>query len=178
MDAILVVDMLNDFVTGSLKCDRARRIIPNLRKLAVAARKADVPVIYCNDSHLKSDFELKVWGAHAMRGTKGAEVIPELKPEKEDYQVPKRTYSCFFETELDTILRAHDARKIIITGLHTNICDRHTTADAFFRGYEPIIPDDGVEAMDEQAQQQGLEYLKNIYGAKIVNAEDIVKKWK
>src|SRR4030067_1071778 len=174
MDAILVVDMLNDFVSGKLKCDRAQRIIPNLRKLAATARKVDVPVIYCNDSPLKSDFELKVWGEHAMRGTKGAEVIPELKPEKGDYDVPKRTYSCFFETELDTILRAHDAREIVITGLHTNICDRHTTADAFFRGYTPIIPDDGVDAMDEQSHLQGLDYLKNIYGARIVKAEDVL----
>ena len=178
MDAILVVDMLNDFVTGKLKCDRAQRIIPNLRKLTATARKVDVPVIYCNDSHLKSDFELNVWGEHAMRGTKGAEVIPELDPEKEDYQVPKRTYSCFFETELDTILRAHDAKEIVKTGLHTNICDRHTTADAFFRGYIPIIPDDGVDAMDEQSHLQGLDYLKNIYGAKIVKSEDVMKKWR
>jgi len=178
MDAILVVDMLNDFVSGKLKCDRAQRIIPNLRKLAATARKVDVPVIYCNDSHLKSDFELKVWGEHAMRGTRGAEVIPELKPEKEDYDVPKRTYSCFFETELDTILRAHDAKEIVITGLHTNICDRHTTADAFFRGYTPIIPDDGVDAMDEQSHLQGLDYLKNIYGARVVKTEDVLRKWK
>ena len=178
MDAILVVDLLNDFVTGKLKCDRAQRIIPNLRKLTATARNVDVPVIYCNDSHLKSDFELNVWGEHAMRGSKGAEVIPELKPEKEDYQVPKRTYSCFFETELDTILRAHDAREIVITGLHTNICDRHTTADAFFRGYKTVVPDDGVDAMDEQSHLQGLDYLKNIYGAKVVKSEEILKKWR
>ncbi len=178
MDAILVADLLNDFVTGKLKCDRAQRIIPNLKKLAATARKVDVPVIYCNDSHLKSDFELNVWGEHAMRGTKGAEVIPELRPEKEDYQVPKRTYSCFFETGLDTILRAHDAREIVITGLFTNICDTHTTADAFFRGYKAVIPEDGVEAMDEQAHLQGLDYLKNIYGAKVVKSEDILKNWR
>ncbi len=178
MDALLVIDMLNDFITGSLRCERAQRIIPNLRKLTNFARKADVPVIYGNDSHLKSDFELKVWGQHAMRGTKGAEVIPELKPEKEDYIVPKRTYSCFFETELDTILRAHDVKNLVITGLHTNICDRHTTAEAFFRGYAPIVPDDGVEAMDEQSQLQGLDYLKNIYGAKVVKTEGVIKGWK
>jgi nicotinamidase-related amidase len=31
--AVLVIDMLNDFVTGKLKCERAKRIIPNLKKL-------------------------------------------------------------------------------------------------------------------------------------------------
>ena len=178
MDAILVIDMLNDFVTGKLRCDRAQRIIPNLRRLTAAARKADVPVIYCSDSHLKTDFEIDVWGEHAMRGTRGAEVIPELRPEKEDHQVPKRTYSCFFETELDTILRAHDASELVITGLHTNICDRHTTADAFFRGYKVVIPSDGVDAMDEQTHLQGLDYLKNVYGANVATSEDVLKKWR
>ncbi len=33
MKALIIVDMLNDFVTGSLKCDRAQRIIPHIREL-------------------------------------------------------------------------------------------------------------------------------------------------
>ncbi|HDD70399.1 MAG TPA: isochorismatase family protein, partial [Candidatus Bathyarchaeota archaeon] len=44
--AVIIVDMLNDFVTGDLKCERAKNIIPNLKKLIEAARKQDVPVIY------------------------------------------------------------------------------------------------------------------------------------
>jgi len=39
-DALLIVDMVNDFVTGVLKCERAQRIIPGIRRLADAARKA------------------------------------------------------------------------------------------------------------------------------------------
>ena len=178
MDAILVVDMLNDFVSGKLKCDRAQRIIPNLRKLAATARKVDVPVIYCNDSHLKSDFELKVWGEHSMKGTKGAEIIPELRAVKGDYVLDKRTYSCFFETALDTVLRAHDVREFVVTGLHTNICCRHTSADGFFRGYVPVIPEDGVDAMDETAHRSGLEYIKTIYQGEITDSATILKKWK
>ena len=51
--AILVVDMLNDFVTGALGCDRARAIVKPLQELLDNARKNNVPVIFCNDSHLK-----------------------------------------------------------------------------------------------------------------------------
>jgi len=178
MDALLIVDMCNDFVTGKLKCDRAQRIIPNIRRLAKAARRADVPVIYCNDAHLPTDFELRVWGPHAMRGTRGAQTIPELKPEPKDVVLEKRTYSAFYETGLDDVLRAHDVKELVITGLHTNICDRHTTADAFFRGYVPVIPDDGVEAMDEASHLSGLEYLKTIYGAKITHSDAVMKAWK
>ncbi|MBR0222648.1 MAG: isochorismatase family protein, partial [Bacteroidales bacterium] len=50
--AILVVDMLNDFVTGALGCDRAREIVPATAQLLNAARAAGVPVIFCNDAHL------------------------------------------------------------------------------------------------------------------------------
>ena len=72
--AVLVVDMLNDFVTGALKCDRGLAIVPQTAKLLDGARKAGVPVIFCNDAHLKDiDHELKLWGDHAIAGTKGAE---------------------------------------------------------------------------------------------------------
>ena len=78
--AILVVDMLNDFVTGALTCERAKAIVPATAKLLDAARAAGVPVIFCNDAHIKGiDRELALWGDHAIAGTKGAEVIPELK---------------------------------------------------------------------------------------------------
>jgi len=177
-DALLIVDLVNDFVTGKLPCARAKRIIPNVRRLADGARKAGVPVIYCNDAHLPSDFELKVWGEHSMKGTKGAEIIPELRAVKGDYVLDKRTYSCFFETALDTVLRAHDVREFVVTGLHTNICCRHTSADGFFRGYVPVIPEDGVDAMDETAHRSGLEYIKTIYQGEITDSATILKKWK
>ena len=51
--AVLVVDMLNDFVTGALKCDRGLAIVPNVKKLLDAARKNNVDVIFCNDAHIK-----------------------------------------------------------------------------------------------------------------------------
>lgn len=61
--AILVVDMLNDFVTGSLACDRGKAIVPATAKLLDAARAAGVPVIFCNDAHLPGiDRELIIWG--------------------------------------------------------------------------------------------------------------------
>ena len=59
--AILVVDMLNDFVYGALTCDRGKAIVPATAQLLEAARKKGVPVIFCNDAHLKGiDRELKL----------------------------------------------------------------------------------------------------------------------
>jgi len=178
MEAVAVIDMLNDFVTGMLKCERAEKIIPNPEKLIRAARRKGVPVIYSNDAHLPKDFELKKWGEHAMKGTKGAEVIPQLKPEKGDYIIEKRTYSGFFETGLDSLLRSLNVNTLILTGLHANMCVRHTAADAFFRGFKLIVPRDATEAFTEEEYQEGLEYLKNVYNAEITETEKITKKWK
>ena len=102
--AILVVDMLNDFVTGPLGCDRAKAIVNPTKLLLEEARKKNIPVIFCNDSHLKGiDKELKLWGDHAIKGTKGAEVIPELPIDDKDYVILKRRYSSFFQTDLDLL---------------------------------------------------------------------------
>jgi len=177
---VIVLDMLNDFVTGGLKCERAAHIIPNIKKLTVAARKHTVPVIYSNDAHLPVDEEVvERWGRHAIKGTEGAEVIPQLKPQKTDYVVEKRTYSGFHETGLDMLLRSlyhgEGVRTVILTGLHTNICVRHTAADAFFRGYKITVAKDGVEAFTQEDHEQGLKYLKDIYNAKILTVDEIIK---
>jgi nicotinamidase-related amidase len=180
--AVIVLDMLNDFVTGDLKCERALHIIPNLRKLIVAARKHGVPVIYSNDAHLPLDEEVVAkWGKHAIKGTAGAEVIPALRPTKKDYVVEKRTYSGFHETGLDMLLRGlydgEGVKTVIITGLHTNICVRHTAADAFFRGYKITVAEDGVGAFTQEDHEQGLKYLKDIYNAKTMAVDQIIKEF-
>ena len=180
--AIIIIDMLNDFVTGKLEAKRAKHIIPNIKKLVKAARKSNVPVIYSNDAHYPQDVEVtRKWGKHAIKGTEGAEVIPELKPAQKDYIVEKRTYSSFYETGLDPLLRSmyneEGVKTVILCGLHTNMCVRHTAADAFFRGYHIIIAKDGVEAFTQEDQEQGLKYLEHVYNAKIMMMDEIISEF-
>jgi nicotinamidase-related amidase len=180
--AIIIIDMLNDFVTGKLEAKRAKHIIPHIKKLVQAARKSNVPVIYSNDAHYPQDVEVtRKWGNHAIKGTEGAEVIPELKPAQKDYIVEKRTYSSFYETGLDPLLRSmhngEGVKTVILCGLHTNMCVRHTAADAFFRGYHIIIAKDGVEAFTQEDQEQGLKYLEYVYNAKIMTIDEIINEF-
>jgi len=176
--AVIVIDMLNDFVTGSLKCDRAQRIIPNIKKLIKAARGNNVTVVYSNDAHYPQDHEVVArWGSHAIKGTKGAEVIPELKPAAKDFVVDKRTYSGFYETGLDPLLRSLGVKTVVLTGLHTNMCVRHTVADAFFRGYKIIVATDGVEAFTQEDQESGLKYLEYVYDAQLKPTDEIIKEF-
>jgi nicotinamidase-related amidase len=177
-EAVLIIDMLKDFVYGSLKCERAQRIIPNIKKLTEEARRHNVPVIYVGDAHLPIDPEIQLWGSHAMKNTKGAETIDELKPTEKDYVLEKRTYSAFHETGLDLLLKQLNVKTVIITGLHTNICDRHTAADAYFRGYKIKIPEDCVDSFTEKDHIEGLDYLKRIYGAEITTSSEIIESWR
>jgi nicotinamidase-related amidase len=193
--AILVIDMQNDFVKGKLKCDRADKIVMKIKKLLVNARARQIPIFFCIDEHLPTDtYEMNLWGPHAMKGTEGAKIIDEFEAHSgkridniekatlmattHEYVIPKRTYSAFDGTGLERALRGiydgKGADSLIITGLHTNICDRHTCYDAFVRGFDIIVPEDGVEAFTEEEHKSGLEYMKRIYGAKIQKMADII----
>lgn len=177
--AILVVDMLNDFVTGALKCDRGLSIVKKTAELLDGARECDVPVIFCNDAHIKGvDHELKLWGDHAIAGTKGAEVIPELHLSNKDYIVPKRRYSGFFHTDLDLLLQELGIERVAICGLHTHMCVRHTSADAYCLGYEVIIPKDATNSFTEENYLGGLKYLKEVYDAKITTVDELLKEFR
>lgn len=173
--AVIVIDMLEDFVYGALKNDRAKRIIPNIAKLLEFARTKGWLVVYTNDAHLPGDPEEKVWGAHALAGSPGAQIIKELASRQGDIVLGKRTYSAFNETGLDLLLRQYGINTVILVGQHTHICIRHTSADAFANNYAIVVPEDCVESFSDEDHQGGLAYLKMCYGATITNVKKLLK---
>ena len=138
--ALLVVDMINEFVTGNLGCERGLAVVPKCVELLGGAQAKGLPVIYCCDAHLPGDGEMKVWPAHAMAGTTEAQVIPELAPQSGEHIVYKRRYSGFWGTDLDMRLRELGVDGVIICGLLVNLCIQHTAADAYLNGYEVMSP--------------------------------------
>ena len=177
--AILVVDMLNDFINGKLRLEGVEKIIPNIQKLLDFARLHNIPIIYCNDSHLPNDRELKIWGRHAIKGTKGAKVINELKPTIKDHVVTKNTYSAFFKTKLKDLLQSlyqgEGADSLIITGIHTDICVKHTVYDAFIHGYDITVVKDGVKALP-LVDKRIIKYMKEKYAIEVKKIKDILKQ--
>ena len=172
--AILVVDMLNDFVTGALKCERGLAIVPKTAQLLKSARKNGVHVIFCNDAHIKGiDHEFKLWGEHAVAGSYGAQVIPELEQCDSDFVVPKRRYSGFFHTDLELLLKELSVDTVIMTGLHTHMCVRHTSADAYCLGYDILVASDATNSFTEEEYNYGIEYLKSIYDAKVYTVDEL-----
>ena len=168
--ALLVTDMLNDFVNkgATLEVPMARTIIRNIKKEINKARKRHIPIIYCCDAHKDNDPEFKLWPRHAVKGTAGADVIEQLKPQKEDYVISKTYYSSFYKTSLDKLLKKLGTTHLILTGVVTNICILYTTAEAYMRGYKVTIPKNCVAALTKNEHQFALQQMQRVFHAEIV----------
>ena len=178
MKALIVVDMLNDFVSGALKNEtRAMTIVPSIRRLIDHARAdEDWVVVYANAAHRADDRELSVWGRHALAGTPGAAVIEPLAPigAEREIVLPKRFYGAFDDTDLEDILFDFDVTDVILTGQHTNGGVRHTAYGAFMAGYEIHVPMDAVCSLEGTDQQAALGDLKDMYGATLTTSTALI----
>ena len=179
MKALIVIDMLDDFVHGRLANPQAKSIVPALQRLLAHARSAGWLVVFANDAHEPGDPELRVWGEHAMAGTPGAQVIAELEPIPGDRElvVPKRSYGAFDGTDLDDRLRRLGVDEVVLAGQHTNICVRHTAYGAFVRGYSIVVPEEVVCAFPGVNEHEALDYLRSVYGAHVTSLRTLVGGW-
>jgi nicotinamidase-related amidase len=170
--AVLVIDMANDFLfePGTIATAggpeyraRAQALLPRTATLLAAARAAGVLVAYVTDAHEPGDAELAKWPPHAMKGTPEAEIPAVVAPVPGDLVVEKRTYSPFVETDLAAQLQARGVATLYILGLHTDCCARHTSGDAFQRGFDLVWVTDALQAFTEEAHEAGLDYFRAWY---------------
>lgn len=188
--ALLVIDLANDFVhAGGTIADaggeeyqaRAQAIVPNLRRLIESAREVGVHVVYATDAHMPDDDELAKWPPHSMKGTPEAEVVADLAPRAGDLVIEKRTYSPFVSTDIDERLRALGVEHLYITGLHTDCCARHTSGDAFQKGYDLVWVTDAMQAFTEEAHRAGIEYFRAWYAVdearQFRTTDQVIAEW-
>jgi nicotinamidase-related amidase len=174
--ALIIVDMLVDFVDGALANPRAQSIVQPIRRLLAHARSEGWVVVFSNDAHEPGDPELRVWGEHAMAGAPGAQVIDALRPEpgEREFISSKRVYGAFEGTGLDSRLRALGVDDVVIAGQHTHICVRHSAYGALIHGYGITVPRDAVCAFEGVDEDEALEYLRSVYGARISSVDELV----
>jgi len=155
--AIIVVDMLKDNLKESSRnpfVQEGGAIIPNLQRLLKESRKRGFPIVFACDSFLKDDFIFKGrMKVHSLRGTKGAEVVDDLKPEPTDISLPKRRFSAFFKTDLDQTLRVLDVDTIIVTGITTEVCVLMTVMDGLSHDFSVILLEDCSASRSKEFHQ-------------------------
>ena len=171
-EALLIIDMLNDFVLegASLEVPETKEKIPAIKKELENARAEDRPVIYVCDAHDKDDKEFSKfgWPPHAVAGTKGAEVVDELKPEKGDIVIKKKTYSSFHNTSLDETLKNLGVDSLRLTGCVTHICILFAASDAVLRDYKVTVVKDGVAGLSKEDHDAAIRIMKNVLGVTMV----------
>ncbi len=155
--AIIVVDMLKDNFKESPRnpySETGRVLVPNLQKLLGESRKRGFPIVFACDSFLEGDFifrgKMKV---HSLRGTRGAEVIDDLRPEPTDIVLPKRRFSAFFKTDLDQTLRTLGMDTIVVTGLTTEVCVLMTVMDGLSHDFSAIFLEDCCASRSKELRQ-------------------------
>ena len=89
------------------------------------------------------------------RGTWDYDLVDALKPQPGDILMGKPRYSGFYNTALDSTLRARGIRTLVFTGIATNVCVESTLRDGFFLEYFGIVLADATHQAGPPSLQEG-----------------------
>ena len=173
MKLLLVIDMLNDFIDekGGLYCGQtARDIIPTVLERIDEYNQKGYHIIFLQDSHEENDLEFLRFPKHAVTGTWGSTIIPELNSAnlENTHIIPKQRYSGFYETILEAILNHLNPEEVEVVGVCTSICVMDTVGGLANRDYKVTVPRAGVADFDQDNHESALKRMETLYGAKIV----------
>jgi len=179
-DALVIVDVQNDFCPGgALAVPDGDRVIPVLNSYAKRFSGHGAPVFASRDWHPARTKHFKAWGGtwppHCVQDTPGAAFHPELALPAETEIVSKGTdpeadaYSCFqAETgagmPFAAALGEQGVGRLFVGGLATDYCVKATVLDALREGFEVVVLQDAVAAVD-LASGDGARALDEMQGA-------------
>ena len=175
--ALLIIDMQRDFVTaGSPLCVAgAAATVPAIAALLEYCRHdGNIAIFHVIREYDPSGIDLErsrleqfqgVPGA--VRGTPGAEIVPELRPLPGEMVIVKPRYSAFFHTRLDLCLRRLGVDSLLIAGTQYPNCIRATVTDALSLDYRVTVLSDCCSARTPEIAEANLTDMRNL-GARCV----------
>ncbi|XP_078601609.1 nicotinamidase-like [Branchiostoma floridae x Branchiostoma japonicum] len=222
--ALIVVDMQNDFIDGSLavrNCpahEDGTAIIPTINHLlesvpfdAVVYTADWHPADHCSfvdnvqlreiheTSKIKADnaqvmdtvvfaspdmFEQKLWPAHCVQDSYGAELHPDLKVVENHILIRKGldpdvdSYSAFWDnskksaTPLVSELARRHITDVYICGIATDVCVEFTSMDAIEHGFRTVLIEDACCGVSEEGIKETKTKLKEA-GAVLVQSAEV-----
>jgi nicotinamidase/pyrazinamidase len=171
-DAILVVEMQNDFCPGgALPVREGDRAVPVLNRWLRAARERGIPVYASRDWHPRGHVSFVEaggeWPAHCVQDTEGARFHADLELPDDVVLVTKGVrfdrdqYSAFNETGLEKRLRGDGVRRLFVGGLALDVCVRATVLDAVRAGLEVRLLVDATRPLSEEGGRKALEEMES-----------------
>lgn len=160
---IIVVDMQNDFVTGSLGTKEACKTVPVIEKLL--KENQENQIIFTQDTHHEdylSTSEGKMLPVeHCMKGTKGWEIIPELKEwTHQAIMVEKPTFGSL---KLPQLISQNQPEQIILVGVCSDICviSNALILKAYFPETSIIVYENACAGVTPDKHQAAIETMKS-----------------
>ena len=184
--ALVVVDMLYDFIDGSLACRNAENAVD--RTLEFIDSQTDgqggedheildtFPILFIRDHHPADHSSFKdnggIWPSHCVAGTRGGEIHKDLQPYASDELTfdkgcDKETeqYSGFEGTNsagqsLGEILELLDTSDVYVCGIATEYCVRNTCEDLLKAGFKVHLLKDCIAYVDHAGHVKALEEMR------------------
>ena len=184
--ALVVVDMLYDFIDGTMACQGAEGAIEGTLKAIeklTAGTEADesgihstYPILFVRDHHPSRHCSFAEqggpWPPHCVQGTHGAEVYETLQPYvKEDLtffkgEDPAREQYSGFEglnpagQSLGEELRLLDIQHVLVCGIATEYCVRNTAEDLLKDGFNVCVLKDALAWVDAAGHAEALDAME------------------
>jgi len=184
MDALIIVDMQNDFMPGgALPVPNALEIIPIINSYIDMFKKNKAVFVATRDWHPPNHISFKSrggpWPPHCIQGTRGAEFHPDLALPQDVIVVSKaydeniEAYSGFEGTNLDQMLKLREIKRVFICGVATDYCVKATALDALRLRYQVFLLMDAVRGVDipRGSTARAIEELLN-EGAILITVND------
>ncbi len=185
--ALIIVDMQNDFVLPDAPAvvSGAYDTIPKIQGILRFFRNKKWPVFHVTREHRinGSDIEINRLEGFlkgpkiAVSGTKGCEIIEELKPIEGEYHVVKKRFSAFMNTELDFMLRRLGVNDIVVCGTQYPNCIRATIYDGVSYGYRVVLIIDATSAETPEIAQANINDIRNI-GVPCLSVKEFIERIK
>ncbi len=184
--ALVVVDMLYDFIDGSMACQEADKAVAgSLRFIEEQTALTDpddsgirsiFPILFIRDHHPANHCSFAEqggpWPPHCVQGTHGADIHKDLAPyATEDLtffkgENPQQEQYSGFEGKnpagqsLAEVLHLMDIRNVIICGIATEYCVRNTAEDLLKDGFNVSILKDCIAYVEEKGHHEALKAME------------------
>lgn len=178
----LLIDMQNGFIDGAspLCIAGAAATVPTCARALEAARAHGVPVYHVRRTYAAdgSDVEAVRWKAWAEGGRPlspadpiSLDCPPELAPAPGEPVVVKPSWSAFFGTDLDALLRARGIGTLVLAGTTTPNCVRSTAYDGLALGFNVAVLRDATSSRSPEAQEANLADMEAV-GIQLLHTDD------
>ena len=190
------VDVQADFMLpgGKLYVPGAEKLLPNVRRLTDAARQGQVLLVSHGCFHTPNDPEFKIFPPHCVKGTAGAELVPQALAEKvvrvpndaeaklpEDlskYQqilLEKQTLNVFESRHADALLqRLGSHAEFVVFGVVTEYCVSFAAKGLLQRGRRVAVVQDAIETLKQEDGTMTIAELEEL-GARLTTTDQALR---